>query len=217
MSAGVPWAIVMTHTDPDDRLAAAVAALRAGELVIYPTETFYGIAADPEAPRAIAKIFEAKGRAENQPIALIAADNASAFGLARKVPTLARRLASLFWPGPLTLVLPARDGLHPAVLGPDGVGVRVSSHPLARQLAAAFGRPITATSANLSGHPATVSPDEVRASLGDKIKVLLEDGVLAGGAASTVVAITSDGYRIIRQGAVAADTIAAAAAGKEVA
>jgi L-threonylcarbamoyladenylate synthase len=207
----------MTHADADDRLAEAVAALHAGELVIFPTETFYGIAADPESPRAIAKIIEAKGRAENQPIALIAADSASAFGLAREIPPLAARFAALFWPGPLTLVLPARAGLDSAVLGPDGVGVRVSSHPQARQLAATFGRPITATSANLSGHPATVSPDEVRASLGDKVKVLLEDGVLAGGAASTVVAITSEGYRIIRQGAVAADTIAAVAAGKEVA
>jgi L-threonylcarbamoyladenylate synthase len=217
MSPVAPWAFVMTLAEADGRLAEAVAALRAGELVIYPTETFYGIAADPESPRAIAKIFEAKGRAENQPIALIAADSASAFGLARDIPALALRLAQLFWPGPLTLVLPARDGLHPAVLGPDGVGVRVSSHLLARQLAAMFGRPITATSANLSGQPAIVSPDEVRASLGDRVKVLLEDGVLAGGVPSTVVAVISDGYQIIRQGAVAADKIAAAVARKEIA
>jgi L-threonylcarbamoyladenylate synthase len=207
----------MTQAEARDPLAEAVAALRAGELVIYPTETFYGIAADPESPRAMAKIFEAKGRAENQPIALIAADSASAFGLAREISPVARRLAARFWPGPLTLILPARAGLHPAVLGLDGVGVRVSSHPLARRLAAAFGRPITATSANLSGYPAMTNPDDVRTSLGHKVKVLLEDGVLAGGAPSTVVAITSGGYRIIRQGAVAADTIAAAAAGKEIA
>lgn len=214
MSPVARWAIRMTHAEARDLFAEAVAALRAGDLVIYPTETFYGIAADPESPRAMAKIFELKGRAPEQPLALIAADSASAFALAREVPPLARRLAAVFWPGPLSLVLPARAGLPAAVLGPDGVGVRVSSHPLARRLAEAFGRPITATSANLSGQPATTNPAEVRAILGHKVKVLLEDGVLAGGAPSTVVAVTCDGYRVIRQGAVAARAIAETVAGK---
>ncbi len=205
----------MTRAERDVLLAAAVAALRAGELVIYPTETFYGIAADPASSRAMARIFALKGRAPDQPIALIAADPASAFALADEVPPLARRLATAFWPGPLTLVLPARRGLHEAVLGPDGVGVRVSPHRTARALAAAFGRPITATSANLSGQPPITRPAELRAVFGDKVKVILEDGVLAGGAPSTVVAVTRTGYRTIRRGAVAECAIAAAAAPKE--
>jgi len=205
----------MTHAEVHDLLAEAVAELRAGELVIYPTETFYGIAADPESPRAMAKIFALKGRAPDQPIALIAADSESAFALAREVPPLARRLAARFWPGPLSIVLAARAGLHEAVLGPDGVGVRVSSHPIAHRLAAAFGRPITATSANLSGQPAMTRPADVHSVFANKVKVILEDGVLAGGAPSTVVAVTAAGYRIIRHGAVAARAIAETAAGKE--
>jgi L-threonylcarbamoyladenylate synthase len=205
----------MPHAEVDATLTAAVAALRAGDLVIYPTETFYGIAADPESPPAMARLFALKGRSPDQPIALIAGDPASAFALAREVPPLARRLATAFWPGPLTLVIPARAGLHEAVLGPDGVGVRVSSHPLARRLAAAFGRPVTATSANLSRRPPATRPAEVRAAFQDTIKVILEDGVLTGGAPSTVIAVSAGGYRILRHGAVAERAIAAIAAQKE--
>lgn len=205
----------MPHAEVDQRLTAAVAALRAGGLVIYPTETFYGIAADPESAPAMARIFGLKGRSPNQPIALIAGDSASAFALAREVPPMARRLATAFWPGPLTVVMPARAALHAALCGPDGVGVRVSSHPLARRLAAAFGRPITATSANLSGRPPAIQPAEVRALFQDVVEVILEDGVLAGGAPSTVIAVSSGGYRILRHGAVAERAIAAIAARKE--
>lgn len=128
--------------------------MSAGELVVYPTETFYGIGADARSPAALARIFALKGRDPNNPIALIAADTTSAFALACEIPALARRLADAFWPGPLTLVLPAAQGLHPALVGPDGgVGVRVSPHPQARSLASGLGRPLTATSANLSGRP----------------------------------------------------------------
>jgi L-threonylcarbamoyladenylate synthase len=207
----------MAHAEIAQSLAEAAAALRAGELVIYPTETFYGIAADPESSRAMAQIVALKGRTPGQPIALIAADAPSAFALASEVAPLARRLAAAFWPGPLTLVLPARPGLHEAVLGPDGVGVRVSSHPVARGLAAAFGRPITATSANLSGHPPLSRASDVRAVFGHQLKVLLEDNALAGGAPSTVVVVARAGYRIIRDGAVPAGAIAAAIARKELA
>ena len=205
----------MAHAEVAQSIAEAVAALRAGELVVYPTETFYGLAADPESSPAMAQIFALKGRTPGQPIALVAADAAAAFALASEVAPLARRLAATFWPGPLTLVLPARPGLHEAVVGPDGVGVRVSSHPIARGLAAAFGAPITATSANLSGHPPLTRATEVRAVFGHQLKVLLEDYTLAGGAPSTVVAVTHTGYRIIRDGAVSARAIAAVAARKE--
>jgi L-threonylcarbamoyladenylate synthase len=194
---------------------AAVAALRAGELVVYPTETFYGIAADPGSSTAIARIFALKGRSPGQPIALIAADAASAFAQAGRVPPLARRLGGAFWPGPLTLVLPPRAGLPEAVLGPDGIGVRVSSHPVAQRLAAAFGRPITATSANASGRPAPAEFGAVRRWVGDRVKVLLDDGTLAGGMPSTVLAVSNDGYRIIRRGAIGEREIAAVAAQRE--
>ena len=183
-------------------IAQAVAALRAGELVIYPTETFYGIAADPESPAALEKIFAAKGREPGKPIALIAADTAAAFSLAADVSPLADRLAAAFWPGPLTIVLPARAGLHAALVGPGGVGVRVSSHPVAQALAAGFGRPFTATIANLSGAPAVADPRLLAPRLSDQIKVVLEDGTLPGGTASTVVEVTGGALKIIRAGAI---------------
>jgi L-threonylcarbamoyladenylate synthase len=200
---------VSSSADPS-MLAAAIAALRAGELVIYPTETFYGIAADPESPDALEKIFALKGREVGKPIALIAADTASAFGLAREIPPMAHRLAAAFWPGPLTIVLPARAGLHEAVVGPSGVGVRVSSHLIARALAAGLGRPITATSANRSGQAPIADPATVRDVLGTDIEVILEDGVLSGGAPSTVIEIVGRAYRIVRAGAISDDAIVAA-------
>ncbi len=186
----------------------AVAALRAGQLVVFPTETFYGIAADPQSPSALNKLFAIKGREPDKPIALIAADSDAAFSIASHVPEIARRLAAAFWPGPLTLVLPARSGMHEALKGPNGVGVRVSPHPIAHALAAAFGRPITATSANLSGAPAIADVAELREVFRGKIKVILEDGDLIGGAPSTVVEFIESGYRIVRWGAVSAAAIA---------
>ena len=189
----------------------AVAALRAGELVVYPTETFYGIAADPFSPSALEKLFAIKGRDSQRPIALIAADAQMAFEVALEVPTVARRLASAFWPGPLTIVLPAREGFPAALVGPDGgVGVRVSPHPIARVLSEELGCPITATSANRSGEEPATTLQAARKSLGDKVKVFLEGGILHPSAPSTVIVCDTRGYRIIRAGAISEREMAAA-------
>lgn len=211
-SSAVP---IMKKTDsfrPADAaaVARATAALRAGELVVFPTETFYGIAADALSPAAIERIYAIKGREPGKPIALIAADSASAFALARAVPEAARRLAEIFWPGPLTLVLPAREGLPEGIVGPDGVGVRVSPHPIAQALAAGLRSPITATSANLSGEPPAATIEAARASLGERIGIYLDGGRLRGGEPSTVVAFDSDGFRVVRAGAISHDRIARA-------
>jgi L-threonylcarbamoyladenylate synthase len=124
---------------PED-VADAAAALRAGELVVFPTETFYAIGADPMQPNALAAILRLKGRERDKPIALIAADSASAFAIAREISAGVRLLAETFWPGALTMVLLARRGLNEALIGPSGgIGVRVSPHPTARALAAAVG------------------------------------------------------------------------------
>ncbi|HLK87576.1 MAG TPA: L-threonylcarbamoyladenylate synthase [Candidatus Binataceae bacterium] len=189
-----------TRTD----LAQALATLVAGEAVVYPTETFYGIGVDALSPAALERLFAIKEREPDKPVALIAADATTAFALAREVPQRARRLAAAFWPGPLTLVLPAREGIPAALIGPDGgVGVRVSSHPLARALAAGLGRPISATSANLAGQPPAVELEAARRTLGSKVKVFLDGGTLNGGAPSTVVAVSAHRIRIIRSGAIA--------------
>jgi L-threonylcarbamoyladenylate synthase len=184
-------------------IAEALAALAAGQAIVYPTETFYALGVDALSPDALERLFAIKGREPGKPVALIAADVAMAFSVAREVPLSARALAEAFWPGPLTLVLPARDEIPAALIGADGgVGVRVSPHPIASALTAGLGRPLTATSANLAGEPAAVEPDEARRALGGRVKVFVEDGRLAGGAPSTVVAVSGSGMRVLRQGAV---------------
>jgi L-threonylcarbamoyladenylate synthase len=195
---------------PDAAIAIAIAALRAGEVVVYPTETFYGIAADAFEPEALERIFEIKGRDTAKTIALIAHDAAAAFAIAREVPEIARRLSAVFWPGPLTIVMPARSGIPNALVGPDGgVGIRVSSHPIARALAYGLGRPITATSANRSGQAPARTIGEARATLGDKVKVFVEGGTLTGDVPSTVVQCDRDGWRLLRAGAIGVDKIEA--------
>jgi len=187
-----------------------IAALRVGELVVYPTETFYGIGADPFSSSALARLFRVKEREPGRPVGLIAADAAMAFSVAREVPIDALRLADAFWPGPLTIVMPAREDIASELAGPDGIGVRVSPNPVARDLSAGLGRPITATSANLSGEAPASTLDEARAGLGEKVKVYLEGGRLTASAPSTVIAVGGSGWRMIRVGAISEDQIAAA-------
>jgi len=193
----------------------AIDALRAGELVVYPTETFYGIAADPSSKSALKRLFAIKERDAAKTVAMIAADTRSAFSLAREVSPIARRLAECFWPGPLTLVLPAGAQIASELVGlSGGVGVRVSSHPTARALAASLERPITATSANRAGYSPAKTLADARNVLGTKIKVYLEGGTLGTSALSTVLEVVGNQWRIIREGAVSGQQIAAALAGE---
>jgi L-threonylcarbamoyladenylate synthase len=194
-------------------LPEAIDALNAGDLVVYPTETFYAIGADAFSDAALERLFELKGRDAARLVALIAADREQAFALASEVPPAARRLADLFWPGPLTLILPARAGLPAPIAGPERrVGVRVSPHPVARALTRALGRPITATSANRSGQPPARTLSEARAALGDKVKVFLEGGSLSASAPSTIVSVTPEEWTVLRVGAIEERELAAALA-----
>jgi L-threonylcarbamoyladenylate synthase len=187
-----------------------IAALKAGGLVVYPTETFYAIGADAFSSTALERLFRVKRREPGRPVGLIAADTAMAFSVAREIPTVARRLADAFWPGPLTIVMPARDEIAPELAGADGVGVRVSPNPVARALSAGLGRPITATSANLSGEAPASKLEQAQAGLGEKVKVYLEGGKLTASAPSTVVAVNGSGWKMVRVGAISENQIAAA-------
>jgi L-threonylcarbamoyladenylate synthase len=194
------------------RLEDGIAALKAGELVVYPTETFYAIGADAFSSAALRRLFRVKGRELGRPVGLIAADTAMAFSVAGEIPLDARRLADAFWPGPLTLILPARDNVARELAGPDGVGVRVSPNPVARALSEGIGKPITATSANLAGATPASMLDEARAGLGDKVKVYLEGGKLTASAPSTVIAVNGSGWKTVRVGAISESQIAIALA-----
>jgi L-threonylcarbamoyladenylate synthase len=185
---------------PAEELAVAVVALRRGEIVAYPTETFYGLAVDASDELALARLRELKGRAEKAFSVLVVGAEMLA-GLVEPPSEKARALMERYWPGALTLALPARAGV-PAALVADGcVAVRESPHPLARALVRAFGGPITATSANLAGAPPATTPEEVAAGLGGRC-VVLPGGTTAGGAPSTLARVRGNRIEVLRPGAV---------------
>ena len=191
----------MSRALPAAELARARAALERGAVVCVPTETTYGLAVDARVDGALERLLALKG-GRRAPVALIAADLAQARALARVWPEAAARLAAAHWPGPLTVVVPARAGLPPALLGPGGgVGVRVAGHGWPRALAAAIGAPVTATSANPSGRPPATTVAEARAYFGAAVAVYLDGGVAAARAGSTVVEIDEAGaVRVLRAG-----------------
>ncbi|HEY1370869.1 MAG TPA: L-threonylcarbamoyladenylate synthase, partial [Candidatus Binatia bacterium] len=173
-----------------ESFAAALAALRRGEAVVFPTETFYGLGADALDAEAVERVAALKGRAADSPIAVIVADRAMLAQVVDDIPPAAEKLIAHFWPGPLTLVLPAKKGVPAPLVNSAGkIGARVSSHPAAARLARELGRPLTATSANPSGKDPARSVAEARAYFADKIGVYLDGGALTGTAASTVAEI----------------------------
>ncbi|MFZ5762470.1 MAG: L-threonylcarbamoyladenylate synthase [Thermodesulfobacteriota bacterium] len=184
-------------------LARALAVIRAGGVVAFPTETYYGLAVDPFNREALSRLFALKRRPPDKPVLTLIESEAQLPLLARQVPKLYRPLMDAFWPGPLTLVFDAVPELPVILTGYSGtVGVRISSHPMARQLVAALGQPLTATSANYSGQPAAVTPDEVVAQLGLDVDLVLEGGATAGGPGSTIVGLGPEGLVELRPGVI---------------
>jgi L-threonylcarbamoyladenylate synthase len=188
-------------------MANLVEVLRSGGIVAYPTDTMYGLAVDPRSDKAVEHLFEVKARDRTAAVALIAADvpqaqQAGVFGASELV------LARAFWPGPLTIVVPASRQLSPSLTGDlQTVGVRVPAHPVAQALAAAFASCITATSANVSGRPPAVTADEVAAALGSSIDAVVDAGPAPGGAPSTIVEIVNHRPVLRRNGAIAWDRV----------
>jgi L-threonylcarbamoyladenylate synthase len=184
-------------------LAEAAAALAAGELVAFPTETFYGLGAAALRPAAVRRIFEVKARPEGKPLLVLVDSIAMVERLAARVPPRARELMARHWPGPLTLVVEAAAVVPPEVTAGTGtVGVRLSAHPVARGLVSALGEPITAPSANPSGAPAPTTAAEVIAYFRAGVALVLDAGATPGGEASTVLDVTTDPPRVIRAGPV---------------
>ncbi|MCC7267191.1 MAG: threonylcarbamoyl-AMP synthase [Caulobacteraceae bacterium] len=205
------------------RLTEAAAALRAGKLVILPTETVYGLAADAANPRAVAAIYEAKGRPRFNPLIAHVADVEAARRIAR-FDDRAERLAGAFWPGPLTRVLPLADAAAVCDLaraGLDTVAVRAPGHPLAQGLLRAFGGPLVAPSANRSGRPSPTTFADAVEETGDAAAFALDGGPCQIGLESAVVALLDGPPRLLRPGAVTRGQIEAlvgplAAAGADV-
>ena len=187
-----------------DTVQAAVEALRGGRLVILPTETVYGLAADAGDAAAVAAIFEAKGRPRFNPLISHVADAQAARALAQ-FDAQANALADAFWPGPLTLVLPVLDNDRISDLaraGLDSVAVRVPGHPLAREVLKAFGGPVVAPSANRSGRPSPTTHADAVEETGASAAASLDGGPCAVGLESTVVSVLDGEIRLLRPGAV---------------
>jgi L-threonylcarbamoyladenylate synthase len=193
-----------------DAIEEAVTWIRNGGIVALPTDTLYGLAADPFNRAAVARVFDAKGRDSTRALPLIAADRAQVEQHLGVLTAIGGRLAARFWPGPLTLVVTAPPTLAPDVsAGLGTVGVRVPASDIARAICAGCERPITATSANRSGEPATPDPDVVERRLGDRVDLLLDAGPTPGGEPSTIVDVTQAEPRLVRGGAIAWEAIQA--------
>ena len=189
-------------------LSRAAAIVRDGGVVAYPTDTLYGLAANPASAAAMAQLYRIKGRPVDRAVPLIAAGIEQVEAAGGALGPASRRLAACFWPGPLTLVIPAWPGLDAGVhAGRGTVAIRVPDHPVARMLAGACGWPITSTSANRSGGAATMDPVEVRRELGEELDAMLDAGPSPGGAPSTIVDARGDVPQLLRAGAVPWDRV----------
>jgi len=191
-----------------DAIEEAVSWILAGGVVALPTDTLYGLAVDPFNRAAVARLFDAKGREADRALPLIAANVSQIVEYLGPLTPLAQRLSGQYWPGPLTLAVAASPALPREVTGGrTTVAVRVPAADIARAVCAGCGRPVTATSANLSGGPPTADPDEVERLLGDRIDFLLDTGPAPGGPPSTIVDVTTTPPSLVRAGAVSWEDI----------
>ena len=179
----------------------AVETLREGGLVVFPTETVYGLGANASNPAAVRRIFEVKGRPPDHPVIVHLDHQRYLHRWVSSVPAAAERLAAMFWPGPLTLILPKGENVNDIVTGgQNSIGVRIPSHPMAQQLLTAFGGGIAAPSANRYGRLSPTKPEHVRDELGDAVHVILDGGDAPIGLESTIVSCLDNEVRLLRPG-----------------
>ncbi len=182
-------------------LDEAVRVLRAGGLVAFPTETVYGLGADASNPEAVKGIFAAKGRPAGHPLIVHLASEDQLSSWARDTPPSALQLARAFWPGPMTLILKRAQGVIDEVTGgQNSVGLRIPSHPMARDLLAAFGGGVAAPSANRFGRISPTTAEHVRTELGDRVDLILDGGACDVGIESTIVDLSSGVPVLLRPG-----------------
>lgn len=189
-------------------ILAITAILRGGGIMAYPTETFYGLGGDCFSDEAAARIYALKIREAGNPLSLIASDLDMVTRISSGLPPVFYRLAEAFWPGPLTIVLPAAPSFPESRTGPGRtIGVRIPPVPWLRAVVCEAGFPITATSANLSGEAEISNPEEVIRLCDRKIDLIVDGGKTPGTKPSTVIRIGPEPPRILREGAVAADEL----------
>lgn len=198
----------MVKFQGEEQIKLAVDILRREGIVAFPTDTLYGLGADASNETAIKKIFQVKQRPLNLPLPLLVADMSQIAQVAELVPELAWRLARLFLPGALTLVLPKARAISPLITaGSPKVAVRIPAHPIPLALIKSLGSPLTGTSANLSGRPAPVTAEEVFQQLGEGVDLILDGGKCPGGIESTIIDVSGETPLILRQGAIRREEI----------
>lgn len=205
--------VIDARTAPEDAVSAAAEALRAGDLVVVPTDTVYGVAADAFRPEATAKIFRAKRRSRAFPLPVLIRGPKQLLGLVTAVPEEAERLMAAYWPGPLTIVVPTDPNLAWDLGDAQGtVAVRMPLDDVTLEIIRAVG-PLAVTSANLSGQPAARDVDMAKRSLGDGVAVYVDGGERADDVPSTIVDLTRHTPHVLREGVVPADEALAVADG----
>lgn len=188
---------------PSSSFEAAKEVFKAGGVIAYPTETFYGLCVDPFNMSAVQRLFALKGRAETKAVSLIIKDRKMLRKVALDIPPLAEKLMARFWPGPLTIIFHAHPEISPRLIGNTGkVGVRVSSSPVSLKLVEALNSPITATSANPSGKKPPHEAKEIIDYFNGSIDILIDGGRLHGRLGSTIVDVTGGAIEVIREGEV---------------
>ena len=192
-------------------IAKAVALLKAGDLVAFPTETVYGLGADARNSAAVEKIFSAKGRPADHPVIVHLPDLSHIERWAINIPKIAYRIAAAFWPGPVTLVLQRHPDI-PAIVsgGQSSIGLRVPNHPIALKLLQAFNDGIAAPSANRFGRISPTTAQHVRDELGDAVQLVLDGGACEVGIESTIIDLTGERPQILRPGMISAEAITSA-------
>lgn len=199
-----PQIYLVNSQKPDARdVATAAGRIERGGLVIFPTNTFYGLGASAFEPAALQRVFDVKDRPTNKPLLVMISALTQLSMLTHRIPTAAETLMQAFWPGGLTILFEAKPDLPRLLTGNTGkIGVRLAGHPVAAALVKQSGVPISGTSANISGNSACTTIQGVEDTIRDRVDVILDAGRLPGGSPSTVVDATGDPVRILREGAI---------------
>ena len=206
-----PEILPVDPASPDhEMIRKAAGLLKRGGLVVFPTTTFYGIGAQAFDSDAVERVFHVKGRDEHKPLLVLIACLADLALLVRTVPRIATRLIDALWPGGVTLVFDAADGVPSNLTGYTGkIGVRLANHPVAAALVKAVASPVTGTSANLSGEGGCTAVANLNRRIKDQVGLVLDSGELQGNKGSTVVDVTVSPPKILREGVINTERIRA--------
>ncbi len=203
MAGKNPQIVRIDPANPDQAFSRCRDVIDNGGVIAYPTDTFYGLGADPRNAAAVRKLFAIKGRQADQPILLLIGRADEVRNWAAAVSPAAEKLMRRHWPGPLTVVFKARGTVIPELTAGTGtIGLRVPGNALTRRLLAFLGTALTGTSANASGGPSPRTADEAVLSVGGEVDLVLDGGATAGGRPSTVADASAGSIRIVREGAV---------------